>query len=161
MPSFSTTRVVPYSADDMFALVADVERYPEFAPLCKALTVTRRYAEGDKDVILARMTIAYKMIQESFTSRVRLDPANRLIDVDYLDGPFRKLENRWGFTPLQDGKACEVAFSLDYEFRSRSFQLLMGAVFDRAFRKFATAFEERARVLYGQPARRETAVSSG
>ena len=149
MPSFKTTRLVHHKADDMFALVADVERYPEFAPLCEALTVIRRYPESNCDVIVARMTVAYKLFRESFTSRVRLNTALRQIDVDYLDGPFRRLENRWTFVPKGDD-ACEVGFSLDYEFRSRTFQMLMGAVFDRAFRKFSTAFEQRADEIYGQ-----------
>ncbi len=149
MPSFSTTRLVQHSPADMFALVADVERYPEFVPLCEALRITERRKEGQDETLIARMTVAYKIVRESFTSRVVLKPAQKLILVDYLDGPFRKLENRWTFSPAGEG-ACHVGFYIHYEFRSRAFQLLAGAVFDRAFRKFADAFEARADAIYGK-----------
>jgi coenzyme Q-binding protein COQ10 len=95
------------------------------------------------------MTVAYKLFTESFTSRVALNPAARVIKVDYLDGPFRRLHNRWTFTPLGEGQS-EIGFYLDYEFRSRALQMLMGAVFDRAFRTFADAFEVRANAVYGK-----------
>lgn len=149
MPTYQTTRKVAHSAANMFALVADVERYPEFVPLCRSLKVLRREQEGGCELVVARMTVAYKMFQESYTSRVRLKPASREILVDYLDGPFRHMENRWTFTPV-DGDTCTVGFYLDYEFRSRPLQMLMGAVFDRAFRKFAGAFEARADEIYGK-----------
>jgi coenzyme Q-binding protein COQ10 len=149
MPSFHTSRRVAHPASDMFALVADVESYPQFVPLCQNLRVLRREQTGLQATIVARMTVAYKLFSESFTSRVVLKPAENMIHVDYLDGPFRRLENRWTFTPAGDS-ASEIGFYLDYEFRSRAFQMLMGAVFDRAFRKFADAFEARADVMYGK-----------
>ncbi len=133
----------------MFALVADVERYPEFVPLCEALRVVSRRSEGERETVTAAMTVAYKLLRETFTSRVVLDRPAQQIQVNYIDGPFRYLENIWTFRPVGEG-ACEVGFSLSYEFRSRMLQTLMGAVFDRAFRKFADAFEARADAIYGR-----------
>ncbi len=149
MPAFQTSRRVPHAAENMFALVADVESYPEFVPLCERLVVKSRAAEGDADVVVATMTVAYKVFRESFTSRIVLRRARNEIIVTYLDGPFRHLENRWTFKPLA-ADACEVGFFLVYEFRSRALQMLMGAVFDRAFRTFADAFEARADEIYGR-----------
>jgi coenzyme Q-binding protein COQ10 len=136
----------------MFDLVADVEHYPKFVPLCQGLRVRKRMEEGDKQIIVADMTVAYKLIRETFTSRVTLDRANLQIVVEYLEGPFRRLNNRWNFRPAGD-HACDVDFFISYEFRSRTLGLLMGAMFDAAFRRFASAFEERADQVYGkQPA---------
>jgi coenzyme Q-binding protein COQ10 len=149
MPSFQTSRQVAHSAEHMFALVADVEHYPEFVPLCQSLRVLHRDNSGGTETIVARMTVAYKLFSESYTSRVRLDRASGQILVDYLDGPFRRLQNRWSFRPLV-ANSCEISFFLDYEFRSKTMQMLMGAVFDRAFRKFADAFEARADTIYGK-----------
>ena len=149
MPQFSTKRHVQHSASDMFELVADVERYPEFVPLCRSLRVRKRSAEaGGREVIVADMTVAYKLIYETFTSRVTLDRAEREILVEYLEGPFRKMNNRWRFHPAGQG-ACDVEFFISYEFRSRTLGLLMGAMFDAAFRRFAVAFERRADQVYG------------
>jgi coenzyme Q-binding protein COQ10 len=133
----------------MFALVADVERYPEFVPLCEQLRVLKRAAQGDQEIVTATMTVAYKVLRESFTSRILLDRPRREIRVTYLDGPFRYLENVWTFRPSGEN-ACEIGFSIAYEFRSRILAALMGAAFDRAFRKFASAFEERADQIYGK-----------
>jgi coenzyme Q-binding protein COQ10 len=153
MPQFSTKRQLRHSAADMFDLVADVERYPQFVPLCQSLIVRRRITEGEgRDVIVADMTVAYKFIRETFTSRVTLDRANRSILVEYLEGPFRRMNNRWSFHPI-DEASCEVEFFLAYEFRNRALGMLMGSVFDAAFRRFAAAFERRADQVYGaQPA---------
>jgi coenzyme Q-binding protein COQ10 len=149
MPNFCTSRRVAHSAADMFALVAAVEHYPEFVPLCQSMRVLRREQAGSEETVVATMTVAYKPFTESFTSRVVLNPARNEIKVDYLDGPFRRLHNRWAFTPLGESHS-EIGFYLDYEFRSRVLQMLMGAVFDRAFRTFADAFEARANAVYGQ-----------
>ena len=149
MPRFETTRRVAHSAENMFALVADVEHYPEFLPLCEATRVRGREFRDGRETIIAEMTVAYKVIRETFVSRAVFDPQRMTIDVDYLDGPFRHLENRWTFTP-QGGNACIVGFSIDYEFRTRALGLLMGAMFDKAFRKFSEAFELRADRIYGQ-----------
>jgi coenzyme Q-binding protein COQ10 len=152
MPEFSTTRRVRHSASDMFDLVADVERYPEFVPLCQSLTVRKRSDEGGgREVIVADMTVAYKFIRESFTSRVTLDRDALTILVEYLEGPFRRMNNRWVFRPADDD-TCDVVFFLAYEFRSRALGLLMGSVFDAAFRRFASAFERRANQVYGTQA---------
>jgi coenzyme Q-binding protein COQ10 len=138
----------------MFELVADVERYPEFVPLCESLRLRGRTMEGGSEVITATMTVAYKVIRESFTSRIVLDRGASEIRVAYIDGPFKRLENVWSFRPLGD-QACEVGFRIAYEFRSRLLQAVMGAAFDRAFRKFADAFEARADQVYGRPGRQE------
>jgi coenzyme Q-binding protein COQ10 len=152
MPELSTTRRVQHAASEMFDLVADVEHYPEFVPLCESLRVRKRMQEGGKDIIVADMTIAYKLVRQTFTSRVTLDRASLQILVEYLEGPFRQLNNRWGFRPA-GARACDVDFYIAYEFRSRALAMLMGAVFDAAFRRFASAFERRADQVYGtQPA---------
>jgi len=149
----------------MFDLVADIERYPEFVPLCSAMRVIRRTQFADREIVVAEMQVAYKLIRESFTSRVTLIRGERTILVEYLDGPFRRMENRWTFRPAADGAgkaagialvaspaACEITFFIFYEFRSRALGLLMGTMFDAAFRRFASAFESRADVVFG-PAR--------
>jgi coenzyme Q-binding protein COQ10 len=152
MPELSTTRRVQHAASEMFDLVADVEHYPEFVPLCQSLRVRKRTGEGGKEVIVADMTVAYKLVRETFTSRVTLDRSNLEILVEYLEGPFRRLNNRWRFRPVGE-RACDVEFYIAYEFRSRTLGMLMGAVFDAAFRRFASAFEKRADQVYGtQPA---------
>ncbi len=158
MPSLETTRRIAHSAADMFALVADVERYPEFVPLCEGLRVIRREAQADGEMIIAFMTVAYKLFRESFTSRVRLRPADGVIIVDYLDGPFRRLDNRWTFTPVSETES-RVKFYLDYEFRAKPLQVLMGSIFDHAFRKFADAFEARADEVYGRRRRARSYTS--
>ena len=148
MPQFSTKRRVRHAAGEMFDLVADVERYPEFVPLCRALKVRQRQSAPDGvEVLVANMTVAYKLISETFTSRVTLDRSRQQILVEYLDGPFSRLENRWTFRPV-DEHSSEVEFFLSYEFKSRTLALLMGSMFDLAFRRFATAFEQRADLVY-------------
>jgi coenzyme Q-binding protein COQ10 len=150
MPEFSTKRRVRHSAADMFDLVADVKKYPEFVPLCSALTVKSRSEKDDGTVVLvADMTVAYKIVRETFTSRVTLDRAHLKIFVEYLSGPFKRMHNRWSFHPTGDS-ACDVEFFIEYEFRSRTLALLMGAMFDAAFRRFAVAFEQRADAVYGR-----------
>ena len=136
----------------MFDLVADVERYPEFVPFCEMLLVRGRRREGDREVLVADMTVGYKLIRETFTSKVTLDRTALEIRADYLDGPFRALENTWQFRPLPDG-GCEISFSITYEFRSRTLALLMGTLFDRVFRRFSEAFEARADQIYADPSR--------
>jgi coenzyme Q-binding protein COQ10 len=150
MPHFKTRRLVRHAAAEMFDLVADVERYPEFVPLCAGMRVRNHTDKGEGvSVIVAVMTVAYKMIHQSFTSRATLDPANLTILVEYLDGPFSRMQNRWAFHPKTD-TSCEVEFFIDYEFRSRTFAMLAGAVFDTVFRRMAAAFEKRADEVYGR-----------
>ena len=151
MPKFSSKRRVHHSASEMFDLVADVERYPEFVPLCSALKVRQRMTKPDgTEVLVADMTVSFKLVKESFTSRVTLDRANLKILVEYLQGPFRNLENRWTFEPKSEG-VCDVGFFLAYEFKSRMLAILMGSMFDAAFARFSTAFEKRADAIYGRP----------
>lgn len=151
MPQFANKRRVRHSAEKMFDLVADVERYPEFVPLCHSLKVKQRTQNPDgSEVVVADMTVAYKLVRETFTSRVTLDRPNLRILVEYLRGPFSKLENRWTFEPKSED-ACDVGFFIAYEFRSRMLAVLMGAMFDAAFQRFAAAFEKRADAVYGRP----------
>jgi coenzyme Q-binding protein COQ10 len=150
MPQFSTKRRVAHSAGHMFDLVADVERYPQFVPLCESLRVRSRKATAEgAEVLVADMTVSFKVVRETFTSRVTLDRASLLILVEYLDGPFKRMQNRWRFHPEDDG-GCTVEFFIDYEFRSRTLGLLMGTMFDTAFRRFSAAFERRADEVYGR-----------
>jgi coenzyme Q-binding protein COQ10 len=149
MPSFATKRRIRHSAENMFDLVADVEKYPQFVPLCRSLKIKSRAEKENTTIIVASMTVAYKLIQQTFTSRVTLDKPNLKILVEYLDGPFSRLQNRWTFAPTGEN-SCEVEFFIDYEFKSRTLAILMGAMFDTAFRKFAIAFEKRADEIYGR-----------
>ncbi len=133
----------------MFRLVADVEKYPQFVPLCQGLHVRgRKELENGNTVLVADMTVAYKLFKETFTSRVELRPEERTILVEYLDGPFKHLENTWTFEDTGEGKS-KVGFFISYEFRSRTLGSLMGVMFDKAFRKFSNAFEARADQVYG------------
>jgi coenzyme Q-binding protein COQ10 len=150
MPQFSTTRRVRHSASDMFDLVADVEKYPEFVPLCQKLVVrSRTPGTGGTEIVIADMTVAYKLLRETFKSRVTLDRPQLRILVEYLEGPFSRMENRWEFRPAGE-RACDVTFFIAYEFRSRALAMLMGAMFEAAFRRFADAFEKRADAIYGR-----------
>jgi coenzyme Q-binding protein COQ10 len=141
---------VRHSAADMFDLVADVEHYPEFVPMCAALKVRERKPQGEGvEVIVADMTVSFKLVRETFRSRITLDKPKLQILVEYLQGPFSHMENRWIFKPAGDS-ACEVEFYIDYEFKSRMLGMLMGSMFDVAFRRFASAFEARADQVYGR-----------
>lgn len=158
MPQYQTSRHLQHSAPHMFELVADVERYPEFVPLCQSLRIRSRSVENGHDVITATMTVAYKMLSESFTSRIVLDREANEIRVSYIDGPFKYLENVWSFRPTGE-RTCTIGFRIAYEFRSRILQAVMGAAFDTAFRKFADAFEARADRIYGRGERDERPVA--
>ena len=150
MPRFSSKRRVHHTAPQMFDLVADVERYPEFVPLCQSLKIRQRTPKDDgTEIVVADMTASFKLVRETFTSRVTLDRHNMKILVEYLRGPFSNLENRWTFEPKSDTD-CVVGFYLNYEFKSRMLAMLMGTMFDAAFARFASAFEKRADVIYGK-----------
>jgi coenzyme Q-binding protein COQ10 len=149
MPSFETSRRVHHTAAQMFALVADIEAYPQFLPLCKALKVTRRSAEGERETLVADMEVGYKAIRETFTSKVVCERPLLKILVNYVDGPFKHLENTWRFRDVE-GQGSQVEFHITYEFKSRMLSLLVGGMFDAAFRKFAEAFERRADQVYGR-----------
>lgn len=153
MPVHRETRDLPYGADEMFALVADVERYPEFLPWTAAARIRSRKPEmgpegASVEVIEADLVISFKVFRERFGSRVRLDPAARVIETEYLDGPFRYLKSRWSFAPLPDG-GCHVDFFVDFEFRNRVLQGVIGIVFNEAMHRIVRAFEDRAKALYG------------
>jgi coenzyme Q-binding protein COQ10 len=147
MPQFDTTRTVHHTAQQMFDLVSAVETYPQFLPLCEALSVRSRKERDGKSLLVADMTVGYKAIRETFTTQVLLKPEELAIEVKYIDGPFKYLDNIWRFIDI-DGGRCEVKFFIDYEFKSRILGALMGSMFDRAFRMFAEAFEKRADQIY-------------
>lgn len=150
MPSFRTERHVRHSAAQMFDLVADVERYPEFLPLCLGLKLRERKRDAQaRDVLIADMQVGYRAIRETFSSRVTLDRAALKILVEYVDGPFSHLENVWTFSDEAPPRSA-IGFFIDYEFRSRLLGALMGSMFDAAFRRFAQAFEARADIIYGK-----------
>ncbi|MFQ5776233.1 MAG: type II toxin-antitoxin system RatA family toxin [Kiloniellaceae bacterium] len=145
MPTHAEQRVLPYSPKQLFDLVADVERYPEFLPWCLAARVRKR--EGN--LIVADLVIGFKMFRERFTSRVRLDEAGRRIDVAYAEGPFKYLNNHWVFEDHPEG--CAIDFYVDFAFHSRLLQKVITTLFDEAVRRMVGAFEARARALYGPP----------
>jgi coenzyme Q-binding protein COQ10 len=151
MHVYETKHVIAHNADDMFALVADVERYPKFLPLCEELKLKRREQRDGKEVLIATMVVGYKLIRESFTTEVILDADARTILVHYLDGPFVFLENRWSFQPITP-ESCEIAFYIAYSFRSRLLERLIGGLFAKAVRRYTAAFEERADAIYGTSA---------
>ncbi|TAN78891.1 MAG: type II toxin-antitoxin system RatA family toxin [Magnetospirillum sp.] len=143
MPTHAEQRVLPYTQEQLFALVADVERYPDFLPWCVASRIRRR----DGDVFFADLVIGFKMVRERFTSKVTLTRPDR-VDVTYTEGPFHHLNNHWVFRPLPDG-GTEIDFYVDFEFRSKLLQTLIGALFNEAVKMMVSAFEKRARQLYG------------
>ena len=145
MPTHDERRIIGYSPEQLYALVADIERYPEFLPWCIAARLRRR--EGD--LLVADLVIGFKMIRERFTSRVRLDEAGRRIDVSYAEGPFKYLDNHWVFEDHPEG--CVIDFYVDFEFRSKLLQKMMEALFHEAVRRMVGAFETRAHALYGDP----------
>ena len=145
MPTHAEQRVLPYTREQLFDLVADVERYPEFLPWCVAARVRRR----EPTLVVADLVIGFKMVRERFTSRVVLDPPER-IDVSYAEGPFRYLNNHWLFEALPDGNT-RIDFFVDFEFRSRVLQKIIEVLFNEAVRRMVAAFETRARQLYGGP----------
>jgi len=142
MPTYSEKRRLPYSADQMFTLAADVEAYPQFLPWCTATRIKRR--EGN--TIYADMVIGFKVFREKFTTKAVFDEPRR-IDVEYLDGPFKYLRSHWEFEPDGEG-GCEVDFHIDFEFRSIMLQKLIGKVFDEAVHRMVDAFQKRAEALY-------------
>jgi coenzyme Q-binding protein COQ10 len=144
MPRHSEQRQLPYRADQMFDLVADVRRYPEFLPWCRAA----RIRSSTESELMADLVIGFKGITERFTSRVALHRDDRLIVVTYEDGPFKYLTNRWEFIPTDDDTACIVDFYVDFEFRSRFLQRMIGLVFTEAVKRMVAAFETRADALY-------------
>ena len=144
MATHAEKRVLPYSPEQLFDLVADIERYPEFLPWCRAARITRR--EGD--VVYADLVIGFKVFRERFTSKVTLCKPNA-VDVQYVTGPMRYLNNHWRFVPHERG--CLIDFYIDFEFRSAIVQRVIGVLFNEAARRMVSAFEARAKQLYGPP----------
>ncbi|BAE51127.1 type II toxin-antitoxin system RatA family toxin [Paramagnetospirillum magneticum] len=142
MPTHAEQRVLPYTPEQLFELVADVARYPEFLPWCVASRIRSR----DGDVFFADLVIGFKMVRERFTSKVTLSRPDR-VDVTYTEGPFKHLNNHWVFRPHPDG--TELDFYVDFEFRSKMLQTLIGALFNEAVKLMVGAFEKRAKQLYG------------
>lgn len=152
MPTHAETKIVPHSPEQLFDLVADVGKYPQFLPWCVAAKVRSRTATEQ----IADLTIGFGPFRESFTSRVTMDRAN-LIKVRYENGPFRYLNNQWKFQP--DPRGCKVDFFVDFEFRSRLLQAAIGVVFNEAVRRMVNAFLKRAHEVYGPPARATSKVT--
>jgi coenzyme Q-binding protein COQ10 len=155
MRNFRDRRRVEHSADEMFALVRDIEAYPKFVPLCEGIRLRRRTDAGDGvEVIVAEMQVGFKAVCERFASRVTCNAGKREILVEYIDGPFKKLENRWSFRDEEPGPTGRprsvIDFFIAYEFKSRALGLIMGAMFDTAFNKYADAFIKRADEVYGR-----------
>ena len=144
MPTHAEQRLLPYAPDQLYALVADVERYPEFLPWC----VGARIRERRPDLVVADLIIGFKMFRERFASRVRLDPPRR-IDVEYREGPFKYLNNHWIFERVPGG--CRIDFFVDFEFKSKILQRVIEVLFSEAVRRMVAAFEGRAQQLYGRP----------
>lgn len=147
MPTHSETRTLPYSARQMFDLVADVDRYPEFLPWCAAARVKSRVQADGGEVMEADLVVSFKVFRERFTSRVELMEAEGEIVTEYLDGPFRYMKSDWRFRDVEGG--CEVQFFVDFAFRNMILQQLIGVVFNEAMQRIVRAFEQRAAVLYG------------
>ena len=148
MPTHSEKRAMPYSPAQMYALGADVARYPEFLPWNAAARIrTRRPQPDGSEIMEADLVISFKVFRERFGSRVTLWPERHRIDTEYLDGPFRYLKSWWQFRDLPQG-GCEAEFFVDFEFRNAILQRVIGVVFDEAMRRVVRAFETRAQALY-------------
>lgn len=150
MPRHSEKREMPYSAQQMYDLVADVASYPEFLPWTAAARIRSRTDFGDHELMEADLVISFKVFRERFGSRVTLWPSLHRIDTEYLDGPFKYLKSYWHFEDLGGGR-CEVDFFVDFEFKNRVLQGVIGAVFNEAMQRIVRAFESRAEALYGRP----------
>tara|TARA_R110000796_G_scaffold35454_8_gene91061 strand:- start:14003 stop:14458 length:456 start_codon:yes stop_codon:yes gene_type:complete len=148
MPTHSETRELPYTAQQMYDLVADVASYPEFLPWTSAARIKSREEKGDHEVMEADLVISFKVFRERFTSRVVLWPAPKKIDTEYLDGPFKYMRSNWHFEDIDQG-GCKVSFFVDFEFRNIVLQKIIGVVFNEAMQRVVRAFEKRAQALYG------------
>ena len=147
MPTHSETRRLPYSPDQMYRLVADVDKYPEFLPWCSAARVRSRELESKREIMLADLVISFKVFSEKFGSKVILHPDSKKIETEYLDGPFRFLKSSWEFES-HNGGGCEVKFFVSFEFKSLLLQKVIGFVFNEVMQRIVRAFEKRANDLY-------------
>lgn len=154
MPQHRESRVVPYDPDTMFAIVADVERYPEFLPWVVGLRVLSRAIDAGKEIVIAEMQVGFSALRERYTSRITSDPSARRIDVQQVHGVFRELENCWRFTPK--GQGCSIDFFVRFEFRSRLLSAIAGRAMSLAVSSMTHAFEERARKLSSKDALQKT-----
>jgi coenzyme Q-binding protein COQ10 len=144
----SLTHILPYAPEQLFELVGDVDRYPQFVPWVTRLRSWNRRPDGEGVTLLdAEADVGFAIVHERFTTRVRLDAPAHVIDVDLISGPFRRLKNRWRFVPHAEG--CELTFEIDFEFKSRLLQTLLAANFHYAVERLVRCFEDRAKVLYG------------
>jgi coenzyme Q-binding protein COQ10 len=150
MTSHSESRVVSYPADLMFAIVADVERYPEFVPWCVGLRILRRETVGPREIMLCETIVGFRGLREKYTSRVAAVAREHRVDVEQVSGVFRKLTTHWRFRPV-DGKSCRVEFAIDFEFKSRVLGAVAGAAFGVVVTQMTKAFEDRAKKLSQQP----------
>jgi coenzyme Q-binding protein COQ10 len=150
MTSHTESRIVPYSADLMFGIAADVERYPQFVPWCVALRILQRETVGPREILLCETIVGFRGLREKYTSRATAIAREHRIDVVQVDGMFRTLDTHWRFTP-QDENSCRVDFSIDFEFRSRMLGAVAGAAFGLVVTQMTKAFEERARKLSEKP----------
>lgn len=150
MTEHSESRIVPYTVDLMYAVVADVERYPEFLPWVVALRIKSRMQGNGCEILQAEMAVGYRALRERYTSRVTLDPVARVIDVVAVEGPFHRLENHWRFTP--EGAGTRVDFRVVFEFSNRLLQAAAGHAFEKVLLKMTDAFEARAAALSQNPA---------
>ncbi len=148
MPTHAEKRVLPFTPEQLFDMVADIEKYPEFLPWCVATRIRERDGERGQETLISDMVIGFKIFREKFTSKVICNKPGR-IDVSYFDGPFKYLTNHWIFEPHGEGQ-CEIDFFVDFEFKSRILQATIGAVFNEAVRHMISAFEKRAAQLYGE-----------
>ena len=149
MPTHSETRRLPYTAQQMYDLVADVGSYPEFLPWCAAARIRQLTPQPDgSEVMEADLVISFKVFRERFGSRVVLWPETYKIDTEYLDGPFRYMKSNWAFADAGDG-SCDVSFFVDFEFKNAILQGIIGVVFNEAMQRIVRAFERRADALYG------------
>lgn len=147
MPTHSEVRSLPYSASQIYALVADVERYSEFLPWCSAARIRQRVQKGESEILDADLVISFKVFREKFGSRVTLWENMHKIDTEYLDGPFKYMQSNWSFSDTDEG--CDVEFFVDFEFKNAILQRIIGVVFNEAMQRIVRAFETRAAVLYG------------
>lgn len=148
MPKHHETRILPYTPGDMFILVADVERYPQFLPWCLDLHLRGR----EKDTLWAEMTVGYRFVRERFYSKILLDSPHH-IEIMYLGGPLRHLSNHWNFAPGPNGCGCRIDFAIDFAFKNPLFERLSEALFTTLFTRMVAAFERRAATLYATPAK--------
>jgi coenzyme Q-binding protein COQ10 len=150
MTTHAESRIVPYSADLMFGIVKDVERYPQFVPWCVALRILKRKTAGPREILLCETVVGFRGLREKYTSRAIAIARAHRVDVEQVDGMFRKLETHWCFTP-QDEKSCRVDFSIAFEFKNRVLGAVAGTAFGLVVTQMTRAFEERARTLSQKP----------